>query len=105
MQMAWLLMASYGVCFGLMNDKVHILTRLAAWIPLWRDDSGHNFFQRMLFCAYCTGFHSGWVCWILHLLSSGEKFQFSSCFLFSLASSAFCYSLDVLLRRLEKSLD
>lgn len=47
-----LLLATYGVCFGLMNDKVPVVWRLRESWP---------FLNRMLSCSYCTGFHAGWA--------------------------------------------
>ena len=59
-----LLIAAYGVCFGLMNEKVAILNRVLYALPLFRREDG-NFFRRMFRCSYCTGFHAGWMVWLL----------------------------------------
>jgi len=103
MDLLLLLGASYGVCFGLMNDKVPGLSQLLQRLPV--DPSGGNFFTRLLECAYCTGFHSGWLTATGYLLAGGELpgtgfwgFRVGLC---ALASSAFCYSVDSLLQFVE----
>jgi hypothetical protein len=108
MELLLLLLAAYGFCFGLMNEKVPVLNRALYRLPILRDlDQGTNFFSRMLDCAYCTGFHAGWVVWTVAYLSGGEPFQgwvqvLGDMALFAFASSAFCYSLDTGLRWLER---
>ena len=85
---------AYGLCFGLMNGKAKWLTDV-----LVRFD----FFRRMLVCAYCTGFHSGWLAWLLvrfptyasktwnhgNVLSAGTEVLATA-----YASAAICYLLD-----------
>ena len=51
-----LLVGAYSITFGLQNDKVLFLTNLLRKVPL---------LDRMLNCGYCTGFHAGWVSWLL----------------------------------------
>lgn len=90
-----MLLASYGVCFGLMNEKIKLLNRLLYFIPFWEDRRGQNVFERMFSCAYCTGFHTGWIVWLL------SREAPVGVLVFALASSAFCYTLDTVLRKLE----
>ena len=85
---------AYGICFGLMNGKAKPLTNI---LLRW------DFFRRMLVCAYCTGFHSGWLAWLLVRfpsyaaktanhglwLSGGAEFLATA-----FASAAMCYLLD-----------
>lgn len=83
------LLAAYGLCFGLMNDKAVFFTnRLRELSPA---------FQRMLDCAYCTGFHCGW----LICLVSGRAHHLTDLILWAFASSAFCYGADAWVRWLE----
>ena len=103
-----LLLASYGLCFGLVNDKAKFLTDLAKRIPLFRDEEDQTFFERMLLCPYCTGFHTGWIVWCavrlpehvsagtldVSLVGGGLAFAF--------ASSAFCYGADTLIQWFER---
>lgn len=92
-----LLLASYAMCFGLMNEKAPLLTDLLTRI---------GFFKRMFECAFCTGFHTGWVTWGLWRVGGGGGFETGlgllEGILFAFVSSTFCYSYDVLLRWLER---
>lgn len=100
-----LLLASYGMCFGLMNEKLPALNRILYRIPIQRDsDHGTNLFTRMFDCSYCTGFHTGWVVWLASSLGSYQDgvVLLTSTPLFALASSVFCYSLDTLVQWLEQ---
>jgi hypothetical protein len=83
------LLACYGICFGLMNDKVPFVSQ---WLALGRGD---RVIDRMLECSWCTGFHVGWV-----LALCGGDVSLGA-FVSGFASAAFCYTLDVLLRWLE----
>lgn len=89
------LLAVYGVCFGLMNDKV-VLVRLARRI---------GFVDRMLDCPYCTGFHSGWLVRLGGDLAAGTATfsvsQASSLVLWGFAGAAFCYVLDTFASKLD----
>ena len=52
MEIFVLILASYGLTFGLMNDKAKLLTDLLKKIPLFvRED--RTFFDRMFVCPYC----------------------------------------------------
>jgi len=104
MDLYLLLFASYGLCFGLMNEKLPPLNRLLYAPPLFRNEEGQNFFERMFECAYCTGFHSGWLVWGAFWITGVESAGSSlgEMVLFALASSSFCYVLDTLLRWLER---
>jgi len=97
-----LLAASYGVCFGLMNEKVPSLNRFLYWLPVFRQpDFGTNFFSRMFECSYCTGFHTGWVVWVTYQppLSVSDAVEV---IWFAFASSVFCYSADTILQHIER---
>jgi hypothetical protein len=102
MSLLLLLLASYGVCFGLMAEKIPALNRALYAIPVARDEEGNNLFRRMFLCAYCTGFHSGWIVW---LISRGLRVgwaDLTELAVFTFAASAFCYSLDITLQWLER---
>lgn len=78
------LVCAYGFCFGLMN-KVDFLRKV-------------SFFDRMLSCSYCTGFHAGWITWLLSRPFYGVEATVSSIspvLLWAFASAAFCYTVDV----------
>tara|TARA_R110000824_G_scaffold132128_2_gene294392 strand:- start:578 stop:889 length:312 start_codon:yes stop_codon:yes gene_type:complete len=97
-----LLVASYGMCFGLMNEKLPVLSWILSRLPIARVGR-ENFFERMFACSYCTGFHTGWITWAAsRVIGSGSlQEDVVGGVLFAFASSAFCYSLDVTLQRLE----
>ena len=87
------LLLCYGLCFGLMN-KVDFLRK----VP---------FFDRMLSCSYCTGFHAGWMGWLLSRLVYGLGVTASTpasealaatlghAALWAFTSAGFCYVVDV----------
>ena len=108
-----LLLAAYGITFGLMNQKVPGLTdRLKALSFRVEEKEGEKttFFQRMLVCPYCTGFHAGWLAWLLIRLPDYASHSFSweravyalaECLGSAFASSAACYVLDTVAQYLE----
>jgi hypothetical protein len=85
------LLLAYGLCFGLMN-KVDLLRKVA-------------FFDRMLSCSYCTGFHAGWLAWALtravHGLPTTPQEALTP-ILWAFASSAVCYLLDAASQAVER---
>lgn len=103
-----LLLASYGLCFGLMNDKTKMLTDLLKRLPVFRDEDGENWFERMLRCPYCVGFHTGWMVWVLGVLPSLvlagtlEPSHGGEVVAFAFASSAFCYAVDTIIQWFER---
>lgn len=103
-----LLLASYGVCFGLMNDKAKFLTDALKRLPIFVDDDERSFFDRMFVCPYCTGFHTGWMIFLISEIPVWVEGNFHapstvvSALLFAFASSSACYALDVAIERLER---
>lgn len=83
----------YGIAFGLQNKADFLQGK-------------HPFLDRLLACTYCTGFHAGWIAWILlHLnakgLASLEWGSIFSALSHALASAAFSYALDTAVRWFE----
>lgn len=78
------LLLCYGFCFGLMN-KVDFPRKI-------------SFFDRMFSCSYCTGFHAGWISWVLtrgvHGFEPTAK-GMSGALVWAFSSAAFCYLVDV----------
>lgn len=103
--MLYLLVASYGLCFGLMNDKANFLTDKLKALPLFKTEKG-TFFERMLICAYCTGFHTGWIIYCIALLHPRVSMDWQSNvvegLIISFASAIFCYSTDVIVQWFER---
>ena len=91
---------AYGLCFGVVNK-----------LPfLYSDhymDTGEKktFFDKLLSCSYCTGFHCGWLVWVLFWLAGGAPalgwehgFQ---ALMAAFASAGWCYAVDTAIARLE----
>lgn len=93
-----LLLAAYTITFGLQNDKLPILSLRLRKL---------SFFEKMFECPYCTGFHAGWIVWVLSVAAQGLPAEgwhnVASVILTALASAAFCYALDVTLQFLERA--
>ena len=72
------LLVFYAVTFGLMNKITFAYNRV-------------NFLDRMLECSYCTGFHAGWIVYLLkcYMTSSNPTLLFALYFSLVSASSSF----------------
>lgn len=70
-------------------------------VPLIRSFSSgdETYLQRLLSCPYCTGFHTGWITFLL----GGGSLVGTEILLFSLASAVFCYFCDSLLDYLDSN--
>lgn len=93
----WTLLAAYALAFGLQNDKAKPLTDQLRKI---------GFFDRMLSCTYCTGFHCGWVVWLATWGATGvapatDFAAVPSILLWAFASAAWCYVVDAVVQYLE----
>ena len=53
----------------------------------------------MLVCTYCTGFHAGWITYLLY---SAPDIDIRQVLLFSFASAIFSYALDEIVKHLEE---
>lgn len=91
------LIAAFGICFGLQNDKALFLTKYI------RKEG--NFFDKMFDCSYCTGFHSGWIVWLLSAAGTGFTgltiYSPIEMVVFAFASAAFCMVTDVVSQYVE----
>jgi hypothetical protein len=102
------LFTAYGVCFGLMNDKAPIIPAIRN-LPILPDKNGKTFFSRMLACPYCTGFHAGWIAWIIlrlqrHLMDETDvSMMIGDALAHAFAASAFCYLADTVAQWVEQS--
>ena len=120
------LLLSYGLCFGAMNKfGSHGPVR---WLRLWglspvegQPEAPYTdranlvqrtiraFVEKLFTCAYCMGFHSGWMSWFLirettgfELLHGGTPYALSI-LCWALISAPTCYLLDKLGLWLESS--
>ena len=103
MSEVWYFVAAYGLCFGLMNDKFPGVRRLPD-LPSFIG----RFFDRVFQCAFCTGFHCGWVLWGCRCLLEGAPYydwrNAPAVLCWSFASGGFCYVLDEVAEWLEFSI-
>ncbi len=84
------LIAAYGITFGIQHKASFLRGRF-------------DILDRMLICTYCTGFHAGWITWLMWNIDS-VVISVSALFgmlLFAMASSAFSYFIDTSIRLME----
>jgi len=88
-----LIIASYGLCFALQH-KITFLHQKS------------EFLDAMFKCTFCTGFHTGWILWVLYHLAEGPLVlsiaNLIHLLIFALVSSASCYLIDCLATFLEQ---
>ncbi len=91
------LIVAYGVTFGIQNKATFLRNK-------------HEFLDNLLHCTYCTGFHAGWMTWMLWKIDSVINgsvwgFELIGMLLFALGSSAFSYFIDTAVRLMETYAD
>jgi len=59
----------------------------------------HKFIDSMLSCTFCTGFHGGWLA---YLLFKAPTLQLQEALLFSFAGAIFSYALDEVVKFFEE---
>jgi hypothetical protein len=86
----------YALTFGAMNK-----------LPF---EGLSNFTDRLFRCSYCTGFHTGWMAWLLIHAPQWSEVQLLSPLLFvsqlmvwSLIGASGCYIIDGMVRFVELS--
>lgn len=105
----WLILIWYGIAFGLSQKAAPVIFRVLGlprenWRrfrpgeelpPVLQGRAGavRHFFLRLLLCAYCTGFHAGWIGLLV--------VHFAPVLAYPLAGASVCYALDTIFRRLE----
>jgi hypothetical protein len=93
------LLAAYGLAFGVQNKVSFLHGKIRVLDALLR-------------CSYCMGFWTGWVTWGLSWVTMGSPIMAPSIpgnplqmvtagFIWAMASTVFCYVLDVIIVRLE----
>lgn len=86
----------YAIMFTLRSAQIKFLVKLRYNLSLKSE-----FFQELLGCSFCTGFHAGWLTYLLVAdlkLSLALPFEMLT---YSFASATFCYFFDNLILRLE----
>lgn len=85
------LLLAYGICFGAMN-KVDFLHGKATLL------------DAMLKCSYCTGFHAGWIAWLIASPARGLSLEWAILVgpvAWAFSSAVFCYGADTVLQLAE----
>lgn len=87
------LLFAYGLCFGAMNKLDFLYGRSA-------------FTDALLKCSYCTGFHAGWLAWVLTMPSRGVPQTLtlavaSQPVAWAFSSAVVCYGADTVLQLAE----
>ena len=82
-----LLLAAAGITFGLQH-KIPFLHKKFSII------------DSMLKCTYCTGFHGGWIAYII---AYAPQFKPQDALLYAFASAIFSYALDESVKYLEEA--
>lgn len=118
------LLLAYGICFGAMNKAALVppvtwLLQAGAVVELDKEKNPYlvvtstsqikkfvrEFFGQLFTCAYCMGFHAGWMSWLLiwkvtdhRLLYAGitDYSQWLAVGSWCLISAGFCYLVDSL---------
>ena len=88
------LLAAFAFAFGAQN-KADFLRGKARLL------------DRMLECCFCTGFHAGWIVWLLHRPAVGLPPWWQippEVLLWALASAGFSYGSDTVLQLVEASI-
>ena len=93
------LFLAYGLCFGIQNKLPFLYSEdyLETQVP-------ERFLDRLLHCTYCTGFHCGWLTWLLAWGVEEEPIgglDWSipfSVLAFAVASAGFCYAADAMVK-------
>lgn len=106
MDLVVLLLAAYALCFALQH-KLTWLQGKSDWL------------DKMWECTFCTAFHTGWILFLLHSVSTihtiidingqiqavtlmSKLFMLPiNAIIFGLASSGFAYTIDTLIRLME----
>jgi hypothetical protein len=84
----------YGITFSICSAK--LLQKPRQYLM---ENSG--FLAELLGCPFCVGFHVGWL---LHVYQD-RVITVDSLITNSFSAATFCYTLDVLLRFLEKHIE
>lgn len=79
------LMACAGLTFGFQHKLPFLHKKI-------------SFLDKMLACTYCTGFHSGWI---VYVIKNYDSLKFNELIIFAFASAMFSYSLDEAVKYLE----
>ena len=93
------LFCMYGIMFTLKEAQLPGLVQVRKFLYRF------GFFHKLLSCSFCTGFHAGWLTYLLlnHNLFAMQPWIDSACYIliYSFVSATFCYLLDTIIVKLE----
>lgn len=92
MELVLTLLCMYGVMFTLRCAQLPGLVQAREFVM-----QRSMFMNKLLSCSFCTGFHAGWM---TYLLMKGT-FAPTPMAVYGLASATFCYLFDTLMLKLE----
>jgi len=87
MNVLLVMLAAAGITFGAQHKATFLHGRF-------------SFLDNMLKCTYCTGFHGGWIA---YLLFSAPFIRIQEAVLSAFAGAIFSYALDEAIKFLEES--
>lgn len=95
------MLVAYGLAFGVQNKLTFLYSE-----AYHLSGEPANLLDRLLHCTYCTGFHTGWMVWLLSWWVEGKPQQEgwgapASLLTWAFGSAAFCYVVDAFVRWLE----
>ena len=93
-----ILMAMYGLTFALQHKIAGIFMK-----ETYRELSASSLKSKLLSCTFCMGFHSGWLVYLLSILDDLNSFTAGNFVIFAFAGSAFSYTIDTYVQKLEQS--
>lgn len=82
-----ILLAAAGITFGLQHKVTFLHGKL-------------ELLDRMLKCTYCTGFHGGWIAYLVGVVPQVNP---QDALLYAFASAIFSYALDEAVKYLEEA--
>jgi hypothetical protein len=85
----------YGITFSLKDST--LLTRPRNWLVI-----RSPFMYKMLSCAFCTGFHAGWLAYLLRSHWYWHPTYIRLMVVHAFTSAACCYILDLVTQAIEK---
>lgn len=97
------LFCMYGIMFTLRESN----------LPIWsylRDKVLRrlNIINELLSCSFCTGFHAGWLTYLLMNYNALEyketQEHLTYMIVYGFVSATFCYFFDIFLIKIEKSI-
>jgi hypothetical protein len=83
------LLSFYGLTYVI--KEAEILSRPRQWVM-----EHSTFMAKMLYCWFCTGFHAGWIVYLLHEID--YSWRLFICW--GLASATISYILNIAVTRL-----